>query len=406
MSDQFAIEKSKSNTIPLLIIGILFFIFGFVTWVNSVLIAFFQKVFDLSKTQSYLVTFAFFISYTVMAIPCSFILKKTGFRNGITVGLLTIAVGTLIFIPAAKIESFPIFLIGLFVIGAGLTILQTAANPYVTILGPRESAAQRISFMGMMNKIAGIVSQFIFADILLGNVQTSNSEGLSKVIIPYLILTIVLILLAVWIRLSHLPEVSEEQEGHELISTTKNKIWLFPNLVLGVIALFCYVGVEVLAVDTIILYGKYWGHNEDVAKYYANITLGCMTFFYIIAMVLIPKFISQQKFLLMSAFAGIIFTVCAVFTSGFTSILFIGFLGLANAVMWPSLWPLGINGLGKFTKLGSAMMIMGICGGAIIPLLYGRLAEIFTDRYAYLIAIPCYAYILFYAWVGHKKTSW
>ncbi len=396
-------DTKKNYTTPLIIIGILFFIFGLVTWVNSVLIAFFQKVFELNQTQSYLVTFAFFISYTIMAIPCSFILKKIGFKNGISLGLATMACGTLIFVPAANASSYMLFLVGLFVIGAGLTILQTAANPYVTIIGPRKSAAQRISFMGLMNKVAGIVALLISGEIFLGS---TGQKGLGGVIIPYIILTVILLVLAMWIRYSHFPEVSEEQDKSDGIFAEKNNIFQYPNLVLGVIALFCYVGVEVVAVDTIILYGKSLGFIEDQAKLFGIITLFAMVLGYFIGMVLIPKFISQQRFLKISAIVGIVFTIMALLTNGFNSVLFVGLLGLANAIMWPALWPLGINGLGKYTKLGSAFMIMGISGGAIVPLIFGSISDSMTQHYAYIVTIPCYAFILFYAMIGYKMKSW
>jgi MFS family permease len=160
-------QENKNYTGPLIIIGLLFFVFGFVTWVNGTLISFFKNAFGLSNANSYLVTFAFFISYTIMAIPSSFVLKKVGFKKGMSIGLAIMAIGTFTFVPAAKAESYPLFLVGLFTIGIGLTLLQTASNPYATILGPRESAAQRISILGIANKTAGIISQKIFGGILL-----------------------------------------------------------------------------------------------------------------------------------------------------------------------------------------------------------------------------------------------
>ena len=226
--------KTQNYTGPLLIIGALFFVFGFVTWVNSVLIAFFKQAFNLSSFQSTLVAFAFFISYTIMAIPSSAVLKRTGFKNGMSLGLVAMAVGTLIFIPAAKSVSYPLFLVGLFIIGIGLTVLQTASNPYATILGPRESAAQRISFLGIANKLAGICSQFIFGGLLLsGANEVINAASLEKVVTPYLIMTGILVVLAGLIRYSNLPEVSEEQDDLPADATTHTSIWQFPNLVLG-----------------------------------------------------------------------------------------------------------------------------------------------------------------------------
>ncbi|OZI09258.1 glucose/galactose MFS transporter [Siphonobacter sp. BAB-5385] len=402
--------KPQSYLVPLLIIGVLFFIFGFVTWVNSVLIVFFKEAFQLSTFSSNLVAFAFFISYALMAIPSSWVLKKTGFKNGMSFGLITMAVGTLIFVPAAKSVSYPLFLVGLFLIGIGLTVLQTASNPYVTILGPRESAAQRISFMGVANKLAGISSQLIFGSILLSSAGTvSAAASLEKVVTPYMILTGVLIVLAIWIRFSNLPEVSEEDDEvdtTQAVTTTRTSVWQFPNLVLGVLALFCYVGAEVISGDTIINYGKSIGFSNDEAKYFTAYTLYGMLAGYILGIILIPKFLSQQLAMRIGAILGLVLSVGAIFTTGFTSVLCIALIGFANAPIWPAVWPLALNKLGKFTKFASALLIMGITGGAILPLLHGYLTDTVSPQLAYGMLIPLYAYILYYALIGHKRQSW
>ncbi|PQA59871.1 sugar MFS transporter [Siphonobacter curvatus] len=402
--------KPQSYLVPLLIIGVLFFIFGFVTWVNSVLIVFFKEAFQLSTFSSNLVAFAFFISYALMAIPSSWVLKKTGFKNGMSFGLITMAVGTLIFVPAAKSVSYPLFLVGLFLIGIGLTVLQTASNPYVTILGPRESAAQRISFMGVANKLAGISSQLIFGSILLSSAGTvSAAASLEKVVTPYMILTAVLIVLAIWIRFSNLPEVSEEDDEvdtTQAVTTTRTSVWQFPNLVLGVLALFCYVGAEVISGDTIINYGKSIGFSNDEAKYFTAYTLYGMLAGYILGIILIPKFLSQQLAMRIGAILGLVLSVGAIFTTGFTSVLCIALIGFANAPIWPAVWPLALNKLGKFTKFASALLIMGITGGAILPLLHGYLTDTVSPQLAYGMLIPLYAYILYYALIGHKRQSW
>ncbi len=400
--------KPQSYLGPLIIIGVLFFIFGFVTWVNSVLIVFFKNAFQLSTFSSNLVATSFFISYALMAIPSSWLLKKTGFKMGMSFGLVTMAVGTLIFVPAAKTLSYPLFLVGLFLIGIGLTILQTASNPYVTILGPRESAAQRISFMGVANKLAGITSQLIFGSLLLSNATTDSSATLEKVVTPYMILTGVLIVLAIWIRFSNLPEVSEEddEETTEHSATTRTSVWQFPNLVLGILALFCYVGAEVISGDTIINYGLTIGFSSDEAKYFTAYTLYGMLAGYILGIVLIPKVLSQQLAMRIGAILGIVLSIAALLTSGFTSVLCVALIGFANAPIWPAIWPLALNKLGKFTKLASALLIMGITGGALLPLVHGYLTDTVSPQLAYGLLIPLYAYILFYALVGHKKQSW
>ncbi|PKK38342.1 glucose/galactose MFS transporter [Siphonobacter sp. SORGH_AS_0500] len=401
-------KPQQSYLGPLIIIGVLFFIFGFVTWVNSVLIVFFKNAFQLSTFSSNLVATSFFISYALMAIPSSWLLKKTGFKMGMSFGLVTMAVGTLIFVPAAKTLSYPLFLVGLFLIGIGLTILQTASNPYVTILGPRESAAQRISFMGVANKLAGITSQLIFGSLLLSNATTDSSATLEKVVTPYMILTGVLIVLAIWIRFSNLPEVSEEDDDDitEHVTTTRTSVWQFPNLVLGILALFCYVGAEVISGDTIINYGLSIGFSSDEAKYFTAYTLYGMLAGYILGIVLIPKVLSQQLAMRIGAILGIILSIAALLTTGFTSVLCVALIGFANAPIWPAIWPLALNKLGKFTKLASALLIMGITGGALLPLIHGYLTDTVSPQLAYGLLIPLYAYILFYALIGHKKQSW
>lgn len=399
--------KTQNYTGPLLIIGALFFVFGFVTWVNSVLIAFFKQAFDLSTVGSNLVAFAFFISYTLMAIPSSALLKRTGFKNGMSAGLLVMAVGTIIFVPAAKALSYPLFLVGLFLIGIGLTVLQTASNPYATILGPRESAAQRISFMGVANKLAGICSQFIFGGLLLtGANAVSGAATLEKVVTPYLILTGVLVVLAILIRYSNLPEVSEEQDDAPAELTARTSVGQFPNLVLGVIAIFCYVGAEVIAGDTIINYGKAMGFTNDEAKYFTTYTLYGLLAGYILGIVAIPKYISQQMALRVGSILALVLTTAAIFTDGFTSILCVALLGFAISPMWPAIWPLALNRLGKFTKIGSALLIMGISGGALLPLLHGYLTDTVSAKMAYAMLLPLFGYILYYAVIGHKKANW
>lgn len=398
-------NNSKSSNSPLMMIGILFFVFGFITWVNSVLIAFFKDAFNLNNFDSLLVTFAFFISYFVMAIPSSWVLTRTGFKKGMSLGLSFMALGTLLFVPAAKMANYPMFLLGLFIIGTGLALLQTASNPYVTILGPSESAAKRISVMGVCNKVAGILSQFIFGGLFLSS-GLVGKDKLNTVITPYGIMTFILIALAIWVWFSSLPEV-EAEEVPEDGENVKESVWSYPNLVFGLIAFFLYVGVEVIAGDTIINYGVSQGFDKDVAKIFTTYTLYGMLAGYMVGILFIPKYLSQQKALNYSALLGIVFSVGAIIFSGFASVLCLALLGLANALMWPALWPLAISGLGKFTKLGSALIIMMISGGALLPLLYGKIADNLGDtQKAYLIMIPCYIFIYYYATKGHKKSSW
>lgn len=415
-------SKGSGYIVSISIIGALFFIFGFVTWLNGILIPYLKIACELTNFQALFVAFAFYISYTVMALPSSWVLKKTGFKNGMMVGLLVIALGTLIFVPAAKTRIYELFLLGLFVMGTGLAILQTASNPYITIVGPRETAARRISIMGICNKVAGTLAPLILAYFILndGDVFVANLAKLdgvarvdaldalaSRVIAPYLVMTGVLVLLAFMVRYSPLPEVESEPESEQdKAVATKTNIFQFPHLILGAIALFFYVGAEVIAGDTIIRYGIAQGFPIDSAKVFTSLTLVAMIIGYVLGIVLIPRVVSQRRALEISAILGILFSLVAIFSTPAVSVTAIALLGLANALVWPAIWPLAIHDLGRFIKTGSALLIMAIAGGAILPLVWGYLADIIGSQNAYWILIPCYAIILLFANRWYKLRSW
>jgi len=404
---------------PIAIIGILFFVFGFITWLGSVLIPYLKIVCELNATEPYYVAFSLYISYAVMAIPSAWVLKKIGFKNGMVVGLFVVAAGTLLFIPAAKLRLYGLFLAGLYVQGTGLAILQTAANPYITILGPRESAARRVSIMGVCNGIASSLSPIILGALILNDtdsirnklnqISVADKNALlddlaSRVILPYLVMMAILIAVALLVKFSGLPEAHEEENVRDIhpAHVGKKSILGFPHLMIGVFTLFIYVGVEVIAGDTIINYGSYQGISFSTAKFFTSATQFNMLIGYIIGIICIPKYISQEKALTISTIAGIVFALVAIFTSGYISITFISLLGLANSLIWPSIWPLAIADLGRFTKLGSSLLIMAIGGGAIMPLLYGHLAVSYNAQQAYWMLIPCYLVIFYYAVRGHK----
>lgn len=414
--------KQKTAIGPMIIIGFLFFILGFITWLNGMLIPYLKIACELTDFQALLVTFAFYISYTVMALPSSWLLEKLGFKNGLSFGLWIMAGGALFFIPAAFSRDYLSFLIGLFILGTGMAVLQTAVNPYITILGPIESAAKRISIMGVANKTAGAIAPLMLAFFVvkdgdhemisnLANVTAIDKKAFldalaERVVTPYIIMAIVLFIAGVGIKLSGLPNINSEKDTHEVLEDDKNSVLDYPYLILGVIALFFYVGVEVIAGDTIIRYGQSLGIPLETAKNFTTYTMVSMLVGYAMGILLIPKIISQRFALKISAILGVVFSLAAIFSTGFVSVFFIAILGFANAIVWPAVWPLAVEGVGKHLKTASALLIMAIAGGALLPLVWGALSDNYSSQMAYLILIPAYLFILFFATKGYKIKNW
>jgi len=415
------------------IIGLMFFIFGFVSWANAILIPYFKIACELNNFQAYLVTFAFYISYFVMSVPSSYMLKRIGFRMGIMTGFWIMSVGALIFVPAAMTRTYGVFLMGLFTLGTGLAILQSAANPYITVLGPKDRAAQRISIMGICNKGAGILAPLAFAAVILRATDTDLFKQLPsmtgvaraaaldafirRVITPYLCVSTVLFALGLFIRFSPLPEIDTEQETGEIAAanSAKTNIFQFPHLILGAIAIFLHGGSQVISIDTVIGYAGSMGIDLLEAKVFPSYTLTATIVGYVMGILLIPRFVSQTHALRFCTLLGTTLTLLIVGTGGTVRILghtadvsiwFVVLLGLANSLIWAGIWPLALDGLGRFTKLGASVMIMGLCGNAIMPLVYGHYADLYNLKSAYWVLLPCYLYLVYYAVHGHRVRSW
>jgi MFS transporter, FHS family, L-fucose permease len=423
----------RQTAVSIAIIGVLFFIFGFVSWANAILIPYFKIGCELTYFEAYLVTFAFYISYLLFSLPAAHLLKRTGFKQGMMIGFWVMALGAFIFIPAAMTRTYGIFLGGLFTLGVGLAILQTAANPYITVLGPKETAARRISIMGICNKGAGILAPLLFAAVVFrvtdtdlfnrlatmaaGEKAVVLDELIRRVIVPYACVGTVLMVLGFLVRVSPLPEIDTEHESEEVAEANADKtsIWQFPHLILGAVGIFLHVGASVIAVDTIIPYAQSMGLTLLEAKVFPSYTLAAMITGYLLGITLIPRFISQVTALRLCTALGVILSlliVCVHLPVQFLShqadlsLWFVVLLGFANSLTWAGVWPLALDGLGRFTKIGASVMIMGLCGNAIIPLGYGWIADRFGVQNAYWIILPCYLYLVYYATIGHKKREW
>lgn len=408
-------EKNKNTlVIPLLIVGILFFVIGFGVGISGFLTPFLKDALHLTVTQSYLVTAAIFSAFVVFGTPAGWVIKKIGYKLSIVFSLLIMALGMILFVPSANTGSFPVFLAALFVGGIGNTLLQAAVNPYVTIVGPHESAAMRMCLMGIMNKLA-----WWLGPVFLGLFLDLKNVHLSQVSLPFYIVTGILLLLAVFIKFSPLPEVKAEGEDEDVVESKsdsyaagKTSIFQMPHLLLGALALFFYVGVETLPMASIIGFAKaVFGENVANPEGYAKYVPIGMFVGYVFGVVMIPRIISQTKALQLFTLIGLVASFCVILLPGEMAIFGLIAIGFANSIMWGAIWPLAIVDLGRFTKTGSSLLVMGIVGGAIIPLIFGLLLDFFKTtelpsvadyQNSFWILIPAYLFILFFGTIGYK----
>ena len=416
------LPQKQSTLGPMLTIGGLFFIFGFVTWLNGPLITFVKLAFDLDDVGAFLVPMAFYLSYFFLALPSAAILRATGMKRGMALGLFVMAAGAVVFGHFTTERIYGGALTGLFIIGAGLSLLQTAANPYVSIVGPIDRAAQRIAFMGLANKFAGVLAPFVFGALVLHGLDAFDAEVKAapdaptraalldafagKVYAPYMLMAALLALLGLWIARSRLPDLEAAHANKTGVASGTRGLMGYPHLWLGVVCLFLYVGVEVMAGDAIGVYGASFGLPLDSTRLFTAYTLAAMMIGYFAGLMIVPRYVSQERYLAISAGLGVILTLAATLTQGYVSVGFIAALGFANAMMWPAIFPLAIRGLGRHTETGSALLIMAIAGGALMPYAFAVLKEYIDFQLAYAaIAIPAYLYIMYYGLSGFRAQS-
>jgi len=425
--------STRKTVLSIMIIALLFFIFGFTTWINAILIPYFKISCELNNVQSLFVAFAFYIAYFVMAIPAAHLLEKVGFKKGIMIGFWIMALGALIFVPAALSRTYGVFLLGLFSIGTGLAILQPAANTYITMIGSKDRAAQRMSIMGVCNKTAGIIAPLLLAAVILRPTDTelfkqlplmdettrnaALDELIRRVIVPYSCMAVVLFSLGLMVRYSILPEIDTNKENQIVVDANSGKksIVQFPHLILGAVAIFLHVGSQVTGINTVIGYAQYLDLPLLEAKIFPSYILAVTMSGFLLGIVLIPKFINHLNILRICTTSAIVLTLLFFVVHGRVtflghtadlSIWFLVVLGLSNSLMWSAIWPLALNGLGRFTKMGGSILIMGLCGSAIVPLIYGYFADQYNPHNAYWVLLPCYIYLVYYAYYGFRVNRW
>lgn len=395
-------SSSKGYLFPLVVIGILFFMIGFALGINGLIIPFLRTALDLTTAESYLVLAATFSTFIIFGYPCGLIIKAIGYKKTMILSFLFFAIGLYLFIPSAENQSFAMFLLASFISGIGNTMLQAAVNPYITILGPLESAATRMSMMGIANKAAWAI-----APIFLGIFLNLGDVKLEDIKLPFYFISGIFVLLGILVAFVPLPEVKAEGEDENdeaaasSYAANKTSIWQFPHLLLGLVSLLFYVGVETLAMASIVDYAT--SLNLPDPQVYTSYTVIGMVIGYLVGVFFIPKYISQERAMFVCAIIGLISSLLIVLTPMNISIWFVAVLGLANSLMWPALWPMAMKDLGKFTKTGSSLLVMAIVGGAVFPLLFGWLADVSGNmQQAYWICFPAYLMIFYYALSGHK----
>lgn len=395
----------------LAVAALIFFAMGFVTWLNGPLISFVRVAFSLSEFSAFFIPLAFYFSFFLFSIPTSLIAQRLGLKAGLTLSVLVSALGVATFGQFVAWRIYPGALTGLLILGAGISLMQVVINPLVSLLGPPDRAAQRISIMGICNKTAGILAPIVLGLLVMRNIgevaekaQSATDPAIREALLnnfvqalylPYLGMAGILVLIACVVALAPMPNL----EAPPIVSGDGAKSGFFkPHLVFGFVAMFLYVGIEVMAGDAIGTYGQSFGLPLDQTKFFTALTLTGMLIGYVMGFVIVPRFIRQERYVQISCAAGCVLTVFAVLTQGYTSVFCVALLGVTNAMIMPTLFPIAIRGAGHMTAMASAVMVMSYSGGAIVPQFYVWLKPVFGFQGMFaLIVIPAYLVILAYA---------
>jgi len=401
------INKNKF-IFPLIITGIAFFVIGFGVGINGIMVPVLESTFDISKGMSYLIVAATFSAFLIFGGPSGWVVKKIGYRKSLIISLFIMSLGMLLFIPSAKMgaamSGFYMFLLASFIGGMGNTLLQTAINPYVTICGPIEKTALRMSAMGIMNKSAwylGPIFLSLFLDV--------KNPDIANAAIPFGIAAAIIALFALLMFFIALPEITAKGESESdadindetvVAANQKTSVWQFPHLVLGAIALFLYVGVETLAMVSAIDFANSSG-LANPQQYAAFVPLGLVAGY--VVCIFLLQWVSQNRALIWFVLIALVSSVLLIVFPPKNAIFFLAGLGFSHSIMWGAIWGIAIDKLGKFTKSGASLLVVAIVGGAVIPLIFGFIQDaVESFQTAYWLFIPCYLFILYYAVEGRK----
>lgn len=400
-------NSGQRYTFAFSLVSALFFTFGFITCLNDILLPHLKALFTLNYTQASLVTFCFFGAYFIVSFPAGKIVHHWGYKQGTIIGLIITACGCLIFIPAASLQSYAIFLFGLFILAAGITIIQVAVNPYIAILGPKESASSRLNLAQAFNSLGTTLAPLFGAFLILAGAEsTTTLEKAEALKMPYIVLAASLVGLAVILAFSHLPTMTaDDSTSHAKKSS--DRAWHHRHLVLGALGIFCYVGAEV-AIGSFIV--NFLG-LPSVMNLPEHSAAKLLTFYW--GGTMVGRFIGSAvltkagptRVLATFAICAAFFVLGAMLFSGQLAMIAILGVGFFNSIIFPTIFTLAIEDLGELTAEGSGILCMAIVGGAILPLAQGALADRLGLQNSFFLPIICYLYIAYYALKGHKHSK-
>jgi FHS family L-fucose permease-like MFS transporter len=405
------VDDNTNYTFALTSLTSLFFMWGFITCLNDILIPHLKGVFDLSYSQAMLVQFCFFGAYFIVSLPAGILVKKLGYQKGIVVGLIIAAIGCLCFYPAASLHSYPVFLMALFILASGITLLQVSANPFVSMLGDPKTASSRLTMTQAFNSLGTTVAPFFGAFLILNEAAEALTPQASaeSVQMPYVLLAALLLFLAAIFAWLKLPDLSVSEENSQTPSITDNdSAWNYQHRVLGAVGIFVYVGAEVSIGSFLVSFlanPTIAGLEEAEAAHYIAFYFGGAMVGRFIGAAVMQK-IAAGKALCFNATMAVLLILVAVFSSGTVAMVAILLVGLCNSIMFPTIFSLAIQALGKHTSQGSGILCLAIVGGAIVPLIQGVLADNIGVQLSYLLPIVCYVFIAYYGISGSKiKTN-
>ncbi|BDX07131.1 sugar MFS transporter [Planctobacterium marinum] len=394
-----------NNQFALISLTSLFFIWGLITSLNDILIPHLKGVFELSYTQAMLVQFCFFSAYFLISIPAGKLIQKSGYQKGIVIGLVTAALGCLIFIPSAKLTAYWMFLGALFILASGITILQVAANPLVTLMGKPETASARLNMTQAFNSLGATAGPIVGGMLIFGGSHGAEAS-VDKVILPYFTLALILVVLGLYFKRIHIPDTHTTEASEDVVETTESA-WKYKHLVLGAIGIFTYVGAEVSIGSFLVNYIS----DENIGAMTQGEAANYVAYFWGGALIgrfigaLIMNYIKANKILAFNSVMAILLLITTITTSGKIAMWSVILVGLFNSIMFPTIFSLAIKNLGKATSQGSGILCLAIVGGAIIPLLQGVLADSIGVQLSFILPLVCYVYISFYGVAGFKPQK-